>query len=151
MKDKFPDNKKYGWDSLSVFISAIGVMALIFVSHGILIAITLMLTAFWRIRSEEIFKREKEEIIFLSFVKNIRKLSIEVTNNWIFNKITGFLYEWRDRHRSKVAGSIIICPRCKKKIKLKNQNNQSIIWCPKCFARLRRKNTNKVIYIKKDW
>lgn len=150
MKNKSPDNERYGWDSLSVLISAISVIVWAFIPYGFLIGIPLMVFAFWRSRSKEIFERKKEEKVFLNFVRKLRKVLSRFNNNVLFYEIRRCFDEWVDKQRSRRAYSIIICPRCKTKIRLKKQKGESIIWCPKCSTRLRRKTTSKVRGIRKD-
>lgn len=139
MKNKSTDKKKYGWDPLSIFISAIGAMVWSFIPYGLLIGLPLIVYAFWRTRSKDILEREKEEKVFLDLVKRLKKILSKFNENALFYEVRGCFNEWMDKHRSKGVNPIIICPRCKTKIRLKKQKSESIIWCPKCSTRLRRK------------
>lgn len=131
MKEKFMRFMygRYGVDSLGKFLVALAFITIILgniTDKGIfsLISWGLLIYAYYRMFSKQVYKRASENQVFLSKTSKIR--------SWFYKEKN--LMAQRKTHR------IYKCPTCKQKIRVPKGKGRIEICCPKCNTKFIKKS-----------
>lgn len=120
---------RYGVDSLGKFLVALAFITIILgniTDKGIfsLISWGLLIYAYYRMFSKQVYKRASENQVFLSKTSKIR--------SWFYKEKN--LMAQRKTHR------IYKCPTCKQKIRVPKGKGRIEICCPKCNTKFIKKS-----------
>lgn len=129
----------YGWDRFSKFIALMSV-PFILSQNTKLLGVVIFLYAFWRRMSKNIEKRQREEIAFENWLRDI---------NYRFSKIGRSNFAFKIRNNiNKISSSIserrnfIItkCPNCGQKLRLPRGKGKILVTCKNCSCKFEKKS-----------
>ena len=127
--NNYLEKTTYGWDNFSKIITFIGCILCLLTAYTAFLGLLMVSYAFWRSRSRNTMRRIREERMFLKFldflfhgVHNVKRGKISLKKSILGNK--------RKYKR---------CPRCGRRILLKNSDKENMILCPKCSLRFKAK------------
>ena len=115
---------RYGGDQLNNFLLAV-VMIIIAVNifvHSLVISVIYMILWVWcifRMMSRNIYKRQKENAVFLK----------------IWNPIKGYFKLMKNKWRDRKTHVYKKCPKCKSVLRLPKKKGTHTVKCPKCSER----------------
>ena len=115
---------RYGVDQLSNFIFAV-VMIIIVINifvNSIVLSVVYMLLWGWsifRMMSRNIYKRQKENAVFLK----------------AWNPIKGYFKLMKNKWRDRKTHVYKKCPKCKSVLRLPKKKGTHTVKCPKCSER----------------
>ena len=120
---------RYGVDSLGKFLVALAFIAIILSNITDsrilpLLSWILLIYAYFRMFSKQVYKRAAENQLFLSKTSKIR--------NWFYKEKN--MMAQRKTHR------IYKCPTCKQKIRVPKGKGRIEIRCPKCNTKFIKKS-----------
>lgn len=119
----------YGWDKLSKFLFVVGALLLISKFTAI-IGVVIIAYAFIRTLSKNFTKREREEMAFEEWLRNL-KYGMEKMKV----RFRGLSYNLHER-RNYV---IVKCPNCSQKLRLPRHKGKIIVTCKRCSKEFRIK------------
>lgn len=115
---------RYGVDQLSNFIFAV-VMIIIVINifvNSIILSVVYMLLWGWsifRMMSRNIYKRQKENAVFLK----------------LWNPVKGYFKLMKNKWRDRKTHVYKKCPKCKSVLRLPKKKGTHTVKCPKCSER----------------
>lgn len=129
----------YGWDRFSKFIALLSIPFII--SRGTkLLGIAIFLYAFWRRMSRNIEKRQREEIAFENWIRNVNyKLSNFGRSDLVF-KIKNNIYKISNYIEERKHFIIIKCPNCGQKLRLPRGKGKLLVTCRNCSYKFEKKS-----------
>lgn len=119
---------RYGFDDFSFFLVILflifSLSSTIFQSSILyLISVVLLVYAYFRIFSKNVFKRSQENAKYLRYTDPIR---------FFFHDLK---QSWKDRKTHKYYK----CPNCKQKLRVPKGKGEIIITCPKCKTKFEKR------------
>ena len=132
----------YGFDFLSLFLLLLSSIFNIWHTTAIL-GLILFCVVIYRTFSRNIYKRRDEDYKFRTWVnKYLRKLGLTLPDNFPHfntNNLSGLFSGLRYNLEQKRKYKTVICPGCRKKLKLPRGRGKVIITCRACKTEFKAK------------
>lgn len=139
VNNNYSNNQRYGWDSLSRFITFIGCIFCLITVYGAFIGLLLIWYAYWRSKSKDIINRKKEDKAYAEFCNNFFEGIYKIRTNIWFEKLEKNFYYVFLRGKLAYNYKMVICPRCGKQILLKKGKENTMLLCSRCSLKFRTK------------
>lgn len=128
----------YGFDMLSIFLIFLSAIFNIWGPTQIL-GLVLVIIAFYRAFSKDIYKRQSELTKFTSYINKIlskfgKKLPNTLPNLNLNNLVIAF-QQIKFYMAQKKQFKIIKCPNCKQKLRLPRKKGKIVVTCKKCSTK----------------